>query len=66
MSKIELEFDYIPVIRPDGTMLTLTEIEDAAIDFALTHLRPSDAARALGIGRSTLYRRIDKLKNGGY
>ncbi len=44
----------------DGQMRTLAEIEKEAISLALKHVegRMSEAARRLGIGRSTLYRKI--------
>ena len=53
--------DAIPVVRPDGTIRTLAEIEDAMIDFAVQSTGSrSLAANLLGIGRSTLYRRLPK------
>jgi transcriptional regulator of acetoin/glycerol metabolism len=43
-------------------MRTLAEIESAAIDYALNMCGSrQNAAIALGIGRSTLYRRIREL-----
>ena len=54
--------DVIPMVRPDGNMRTLAEIEAAAIDYALTVYRSrGSAADALGIGRSTLYRKMQEL-----
>jgi transcriptional regulator of acetoin/glycerol metabolism len=54
--------DVIPLIGPDGNMRTLAEIEGAAIDYALNMCGSrQNAAIALGIGRSTLYRRIREL-----
>jgi DNA-binding NtrC family response regulator len=43
-----------------GALQTLTDIERAAIEFAIAHHagRMSRVARALGIGRSTLYRKL--------
>lgn len=56
--------DAIPMVKPDGTMRTLAEIEAAAIDFALTAYRSrKSAAKALGIGRTTLYRKIEDLQS---
>ena len=47
--------DVIPMVRPDGNMRTLAEIEAAAIDYALTVYRSrGSAAEELGIGSSTL------------
>ncbi len=55
----QLRPDVIPLIGPDGNMRTLAEIEDAAIDYALNICgNRQNAAIALGIGRSTLYRRL--------
>ncbi len=55
----QLKEDVIPLIGPDGNMRTLAEIEDAAIDYALNMCGSrQNAAIALGIGRSTLYRRL--------
>ena len=56
---IEME-DYIPVVRPDGRLRTVEEVEEALIDFALIRFKNNRfaAARALGIGRSTLYMRL--------
>lgn len=50
--------------RPDGHIKRLVEIEGEAITqaLALYRGRMSEAARRLGIGRSTLYRKIDELK----
>jgi transcriptional regulator of acetoin/glycerol metabolism len=51
--------DAIPVVRPDGTLRTLAEMEWAMIDFAMVQYRSlSKAARALGVARSTLYRKL--------
>ena len=54
--------DVIPLVGADGNMLTLAEIEDAAIDYALNMCGSrQNAAAALGIGRSTLYRKMREL-----
>jgi DNA-binding NtrC family response regulator len=52
--------DYIPVVRPDGKLRTMEEVEEALIDFALIRFKNNRfaAAKALGIGRSTLYMRL--------
>ncbi len=52
------------LINDNGDVRTLEEIEAESIRFALTHYRGqmSQVARKLGIGRSTLYR---KMKDGG-
>ncbi len=52
------------LINDNGDVRTLADIEAESIRFALTHYRGqmSQVARKLGIGRSTLYR---KMKDGG-
>ncbi len=52
------------LINDSGDVRTLEDIESEAIRFALAHYRGqmSQVARKLGIGRSTLYR---KMKDGG-
>ena len=55
--------DHVPLLRPDGHMLTLAEVEAAVIDYALVTCHShSQAAEALGIGRSTLYRRMRETR----
>lgn len=55
--------DSLPIIRADGHMMTLAEIEAAVIDYALVMCGSySQAANALGIGRTTLYRRMRELR----
>jgi DNA-binding NtrC family response regulator len=46
-----------------GNMRALEEIEAEAIRFAINHYRGqmSEVARRLGIGRSTLYRKLENL-----
>ena len=53
-----------PLIREDGHIRRLLDIEAEAIAKALTIYRGkmSETARRLGIGRSTLYRKIDELQ----
>jgi len=53
-----------PFLRDDGHVKRLLEIEAEAIARALTLYRGrmSETARRLGIGRSTLYRKIDELR----
>ena len=54
--------DAIPLVGPDGNLRTLAEIEAAAIDYALIACgNRRNAAAALGIGRSTLYRKMQAL-----
>ncbi len=58
--------DVIPMVRPDGNMRTLAEIEAAAIDYALLkHRSRTAAATALGIGRTTLYRWLTSPEDAG-
>jgi DNA-binding NtrC family response regulator len=53
----------LPLIRESGEMLTLAELEERAIRFALAHYQGhmSAISRHLGIGRSTLYRKLKEL-----
>ncbi|MEM7685835.1 MAG: sigma-54-dependent transcriptional regulator [Paracoccaceae bacterium] len=53
-----------PLIKDDGHIRRLLDIEAEAIAKALTIYRGrmSETARRLGIGRSTLYRKIDELQ----
>jgi DNA-binding NtrC family response regulator len=53
----------LPLIRESGEMLTLAELEERAIRFALVHYQGhmSAISRHLGIGRSTLYRKLKEL-----
>ncbi|MGE0845171.1 MAG: sigma-54-dependent transcriptional regulator [Flavobacteriaceae bacterium] len=68
------EFTYAPALVPetpdrlsmlsdDGEMRPMSEIEQEMIRFALDHYRGrmSEVARRLGIGRSTLYRKLREL-----
>lgn len=53
----------LSLIRDSGDMLTLAELEERAIRFALVHYQGhlSAISRHLGIGRSTLYRKLKEL-----
>lgn len=54
----------VPLLSEDGDVRPLEEIEADLIRFALEHYRGrmSEVARKLGIGRSTLYRRMKELE----
>ena len=51
----------LPLLAGDGQVRRLDEIEAEVIRFAVTHYRRriSEVARKLGIGRSTLYRKLE-------
>ncbi|MBO9715056.1 sigma-54 dependent transcriptional regulator [Sphingomonas sp.] len=53
----------ITLFRPDGNMRALDEIEADVIRLAIGHYRGrmTEVARRLGIGRSTLYRKLGEL-----
>jgi DNA-binding NtrC family response regulator len=53
----------LSLVRESGEMLTLAELEERAIRFALVHYQGhlSAISRHLGIGRSTLYRKLKEL-----
>lgn len=53
----------LPLLAEDGQIRSLAEIEADVIRFAVNHYRRqiSEAARKLGIGRATLYRKLDTL-----
>ena len=53
-----------PLIGPDGHVRRLAEIERDAIALALERYegRMTETARRLGIGRSTLYRKLEELR----
>ena len=53
----------LPLFAPDGRLRQLEHIEADAIRYAIRHLdgQMTEVARRLGIGRSTLYRRIKEL-----
>ncbi|MDF2234510.1 helix-turn-helix domain-containing protein [Albimonas sp. CAU 1670] len=50
----------LPLVGTDGHVRSLDEIESETICFAISRYggNLSEAARRLGIGRSTLYRRL--------
>ena len=50
----------LPLVDAAGEVRPLEEIETEAIRFAIAHYRGqmSEVARRLGIGRSTLYRKL--------
>jgi DNA-binding NtrC family response regulator len=52
--------NVLPLLGPGGDMRKLDEVEKETIRFALVHYRGqmSEIARRLGIGRSTLYRKM--------
>ncbi|MEM6971837.1 MAG: sigma-54 dependent transcriptional regulator [Pseudomonadota bacterium] len=52
-----------PLLTDDGQIRKLADIEAEAIERALSiyHGRMAEVARRLGIGRSTLYRKLDEL-----
>jgi DNA-binding NtrC family response regulator len=54
----------VPILSEDGDVRPLEEIEADLIRFAVEHYRGrmSEVARRLGIGRSTLYRRLKELE----
>lgn len=59
----------VTLFRPDGHLRSLEEIEADLIRLAIGHYRGkmTEVARRLGIGRSTLYRKLGELgiDNGG-
>ena len=53
----------LPLLAEDGQIRSLADIEADVIRFAVNHYRRriSEVARKLGIGRATLYRKLDTL-----
>ncbi len=53
----------VTIFEPDGHLRTLAEIEADIIRLAIGHYRGrmTEVARRLGIGRSTLYRKLEEL-----
>ncbi|MEZ5839238.1 MAG: sigma-54 dependent transcriptional regulator [Hyphomicrobiales bacterium] len=56
-------YGSVAMVGADGEMRPLAEIEEAMIRFAIDHYqgRMSEVARRLGIGRSTLYRKLKEF-----
>ena len=54
---------HLAMLKDDGEMRPLAEIEAEVIRFAVAHYRGqmSEVARRLKIGRSTLYRKLDEI-----
>lgn len=54
----------VQIFRDTGALRSLSEIENDVMRAALRHCggRMSRTARALGIGRSTAYRKLDRLQ----
>jgi transcriptional regulator of acetoin/glycerol metabolism len=52
---------FLPLLRPDGSLQSLEEIEQAVVDFAVLMTGSvAEAARQLGLGRATIYRKLRK------
>ena len=53
----------LPLLTVEGEVRPIEEIETEVIRFAITHYRGqmSEVARRLGIGRSTLYRKLESI-----
>ena len=61
MSESDASSHWLPLVRSDGKRLTLREVEASVIDHAMLTCRSLTAvARELGIGRSTLYRKLEE------
>ncbi|RXF73279.1 sigma-54-dependent transcriptional regulator [Hansschlegelia zhihuaiae] len=59
----KLDAPALPLFASDGRLRPLDELERDAIRYAIRHLdgQMTEVARRLGIGRSTLYRRLKDL-----
>ena len=59
----DLRYDAIELTGPDGHVRPMEELEATVIRFAITHYRGkmTEVSRRLGIGRSTLYRKLKDL-----
>jgi DNA-binding NtrC family response regulator len=59
--------DALPLLDSAGEVRPLDEVEAELIRYAITHYRGqmSEVARRLGIGRSTLYRKLENLGLNG-
>src|SRR5262249_19280542 len=55
--------DALPLIGTDGHVRPIEELEASVIRFAIAHYRGrmTEVSRRLGIGRSTLYRKLKDL-----
>ena len=62
-SELPLVADALSLLDPAGEVRPLEEIEADLVRYAITHYRGqmSEVARRLGIGRSTLYRKLEAL-----
>ena len=62
-SDLHITTNTPPQIRVDGNLRPLEEIEADVIRLAIGHYRGrmTEVARRLGIGRSTLYRKLSDL-----
>jgi hypothetical protein len=58
----DMKREVLPtLVRSDGSILPLADIEILAIHYAIRTLgSPTRAASALGIGRSTLYKKLEE------
>ena len=56
--------DQVTIMAEDGTLKRLHHIEQEVIQYAVDHCHGhiSNTAKALGIGRSTLYRKLDAIQ----
>ncbi len=64
LSVPESRRDWLPLLNAEGEFLSLRESEREIIQRAVIYYRGqmSNAARALKIGRSTLYRKMDEYE----
>jgi DNA-binding NtrC family response regulator len=53
----------MPLLQANGHIRRMTDVEGDMIRFAISHYhgRMTEVARRLGIGRSTLYRKLGEL-----
>jgi DNA-binding NtrC family response regulator len=56
--------DQLPLLHADGRLLTMDEIESAAMTFSLTHFgnNITQAAKSLGMAKATFYRKLKKMR----
>jgi DNA-binding NtrC family response regulator len=61
------EREMLPMVDPSGDLRPLADLEADVIRFAIAHCRGrmSEVARRLGIGRSTLYRKLEGMGLAG-